>query len=69
MKRTRNKIKEICESKGFSPYKLAKLLNTSPQTVYGWVNNKSNPNQLYLYKLITLLGLEVKDILEVEDLC
>lgn len=66
MKKIKNKIADILKEKNISPYRLAKLMNIPPITVYNWVNGKSNPSQRHLVVLMKILGVTLEDILEVQ---
>lgn len=61
------KIKEAAkEKKGYSLYKLAKVLNLPEQTVYSWAKGKTMPSYINLDKICGVLECEISDLLEAE---
>ena len=61
------KIKEYAkESKNWSLYKLAQMLNLPQQTVYSWASGRTQPSYDNLDKICDILECKVGDILEAE---
>ncbi len=61
------KIKETVKSKkGWSLYKLAKVLNLPQQTVYSWASGRTQPSYENMDRLCEALGCNVGDLFEAE---
>ncbi len=63
------KIKETAlKNKGYSLYKLAKILNVPQQTVYSWAKGRTQPSYVNLDKICEVLNCQISDILEPEPI-
>lgn len=61
------KIKEIVKmKKGWSLYKLAKVLNLPQQTVYSWASGRTQPSYENMDRLCDALECSVGDLFEAE---
>ena len=61
------KIKETVKSKrGWSLYKLAKVLELPQQTVYSWASGRTQPSYENMDKLCDAIGCNVGDLFEAE---
>lgn len=61
------KIKEaVKKMKGWSLYKLAKVLNLPQQTVYSWASGRTQPSYENMDKLCDALECSVGDLFEAE---
>lgn len=61
------KIKEaVKKMKGWSLYKLAKVLNLPQQTVYSWASGRTQPSYENMDRLCDALGCSVGDLFEAE---
>ncbi|MDO5304870.1 MAG: helix-turn-helix transcriptional regulator [bacterium] len=61
------KIKEVVKmKKGWSLYKLAKILNLPQQTVYSWASGRTQPSYENLDRLCDALECSVGDLFESE---
>jgi len=61
------KIKETAKNKkGYSLYKLAKVLNIPEQTIYSWAKGRTQPNYYNLDRICDSLDCKIEDILEAE---
>lgn len=61
------KIKETVKTmKGWSLYKLAKVLNLPQQTVYSWASGRTQPSYENMDRLCDALGCSVGDLFEAE---
>jgi len=71
-KETTMKLKEYCEAKGISSYKLAKLCGVTQPCANRWINEKTTPS-LYRIAIITKVSknkvnaLDFVPELDVED--
>jgi len=64
MKSIMNRIKEILEEKGIKQKWLAGQLGKSYDMVNGYVQNRQQPRLEVLYKIVKILNVKVKDLLE-----
>lgn len=61
------KIKETAKKlKGYSLYRLAIVLNMPQQTIYSWVNGRTQPSYENLDRLCDVLECSIGDLLEAE---
>ena len=61
------KLKETAMlKKGYSLYRLAKVMGLPQQTVYSWAKGRTQPSYLNLDKLCNLLECKIEDLLEAE---
>ena len=61
------KIKEAVKKiKGWSLYKLAKVLNLPQQTVYSWASGRTQPSYENMDRLCDALDCGVSDLIEAE---
>jgi len=61
------KIKEaVKKMKGWSLYKLAKVLNLPQQTVYSWASGRTQPSYENMDRLCEALDCTISDLLEAE---
>ncbi len=61
------KIKEtVKQKKGWSLYKLAKILNLPQQTVYSWASGRTQPSYENMDKLCEALNCNIGDLFEAE---
>lgn len=61
------KIKEaVKKMKGWSLYKLAKVLNLPQQTVYSWASGRTQPSYENMDRLCDALNCSVGDLFEAE---
>lgn len=61
------KIKEVVKmKKGWSLYKLAKVLNLPQQTVYSWASGRTQPSYENMDRLCDALECSVGDLFETE---
>ncbi len=61
------KIKETAKfKKGWSLYKLAKVLNLPQQTVYSWASGRTQPSYENMDKLCETLSCTVDELFEAE---
>lgn len=61
------KIKETVKiKKGWSLYKLAKVLNLPQQTVYSWASGRTQPSYENMDKLCETISCTVGDLFEAE---
>lgn len=61
------KIKETVKlKKGWSLYKLAKVLNLPQQTVYSWASGRTQPSYENMDRLCETLGCSVGELFEAE---
>ncbi len=61
------KIKEVVKmKKGWSLYKLAKVLNLPQQTVYSWASGRTQPSYENMDRLCDTLECSVGDLFESE---
>ena len=58
-----NRIKEIINQRGIKQTWLAEQLGKSYNTVNAYTQNRKQPSVETLYKLATILDVEVKDLL------
>lgn len=56
------RIRKYRKLKGFSQSDLAKLLNTSKQTISKWENNQTSPVKIPIDLLANVLGISVYDL-------
>jgi transcriptional regulator with XRE-family HTH domain len=63
------KIKETVKRlKGWSLYKLAKVLNLPQQTVYSWASGRTQPSYENMDRLCDAIGCSVADLFEAEPI-
>ena len=61
------KIKEVVKmKKGWSLYKLAKILNLPQQTVYSWASGRTQPSYENMDRLCDALECSVSDLFQSE---
>ncbi len=61
------KIKEVVKKmRGWSLYKLAKVLNLPQQTVYSWASGRTQPSYENMDRLCDALGCSIGDLFEAE---
>lgn len=61
------KIKEAVKmQKGWSLYKLAKVLQLPQQTIYSWASGRTQPSYENMDRLCDALGCNVADLFEAE---
>jgi len=61
------KIKEAVKKiKGWSLYKLAKVLNLPQQTVYSWASGRTQPSYENMDRLCDALECDIADLFEAE---
>ncbi|MCR5261224.1 MAG: helix-turn-helix domain-containing protein [Candidatus Gastranaerophilales bacterium] len=61
------KIKEaVKKMKGWSLYKLAKVLNLPQQTVYSWASGRTQPSYENMDRLCEALDCTIADLFEAE---
>ncbi len=61
------KIKETVKlKKGWSLYKLAKVLNLPQQTVYSWASGRTQPSYENMDRLCETLNCNIGDLFEAE---
>ena len=61
------KIKETAKlKKGYSLYKLAKVMGLPQQTIYSWAKGRTQPSYLNLDKICDTLNCKIEDLLEAE---
>lgn len=61
------KIKEtVKKMKGWSLYKLAKVLNLPQQTVYSWASGRTQPSYENMDRLCDALDCSIGDLFEAE---
>lgn len=61
------KIKEAVKKiKGWSLYKLAKVLNLPQQTVYSWASGRTQPSYENMDRLCDALECSIADLFEAE---
>ncbi len=61
------KIKETVKAKkGWSLYKLAKVLNLPQQTVYSWASGRTQPSYENMDRLCEAISCNVGDLFEAE---
>jgi DNA-binding Xre family transcriptional regulator len=66
--RTRLKIKEIAESRGFTRASLARRADLTYETVFKlWRNPYQEVTLLTLVKIAHVLGVQVSDLYEVQE--
>lgn len=58
-----NKIKEILEAKGIKQVWLANQLGKSYNMINSYVQNRRQPSLEDLYKIATILDVDIKDLL------
>lgn len=58
-----NRIKEVLEQKRFSQAWLSEKLGKSYNIVNGYCNNNRQPSLETLFRIATILGVQVKDLL------
>ncbi len=63
-----NRIKEVLEEKGIKQTWLAEKLGKSYPTINGYVQNRKQPSLEVLYKIARLLSIDVKDLLNSENI-
>lgn len=56
------KIKEIAQKKGWSLYRLAKMMSIPQQTVYSWAVGRTQPSYENMDYLCTVLGCKTGDL-------
>lgn len=59
-----NYIKEILQEKGIKANWLSKSLNVSENSVYNWVNQRSQPSLQTLNEIAGLLNVTVSALIE-----
>lgn len=65
--RMKIKIKETLKSKkGWSLYKLAKVLNLPQQTIYSWASGRTQPSYENMDRLCEAINCTVGDLFEAE---
>ncbi len=61
------KIKEtIKEKRGWSLYRLARILDLPQQTVYSWANGRTQPSYENMDRLCDAIGCSIGDLFEAE---
>ena len=61
------KIKEtIKEKRGWSLYRLARILDLPQQTVYSWANGRTQPSYENMDRLCDAIGCGIGDLFEAE---
>ena len=61
------KIRETAkQKKGWSLYRLAKILNLPQQTVYSWASGRTQPSYENMDRLCEALNCAVEDLFEAE---
>lgn len=61
------KIKEtVKQKKGWSLYKLAKVLNLPQQTVYSWASGRTQPSYENMDRLCETINCSIADLFEAE---
>ena len=61
------KIKETVKTKkGWSLYKLAKVLNLPQQTVYSWASGRTQPSYENMDRLCETINCSIADLFEAE---
>ena len=61
------KLKETAKAKkGYSLYKLAKVMGLPQQTIYSWAKGRTQPSYLNLDKICDALSCKIEDLLEAE---
>jgi transcriptional regulator with XRE-family HTH domain len=61
------KIKEtVKQKKGWSLYKLAKVLNLPQQTVYSWASGRTQPSYENMDRLCETINCTIADLFEAE---
>lgn len=61
------KIKEtVKRMKGWSLYKLAKVLNLPQQTIYSWASGRTQPSYENMDRLCEAVGCSISDLFEAE---
>lgn len=63
-----NRIKEVLEERGVKQVWLAEQLGKSFNTVNGYVQNRKQPSLETLYEIATILKIDVKDLLQENDI-
>lgn len=58
-----NRIKEVLEKKGIKQVWLAEQLGKSFNMVNSYVHNRRQPSLETLYKIASILGVEIQDLL------
>ena len=61
------KLESLREQRGITRQELADLMNVTRQTVFRWENGERMPDILTFMDLTRILGVELSDILEIED--
>lgn len=59
-----NRIKEVLEERGVKQVWLAEKLGKSFNTINGYVQNRSQPSLETLYKIASILKVDVKNLLQ-----
>lgn len=63
---TGKKIRTLCENYGINCSDLAEILGfTGQQAIYNWSEGKTKPNLYNIIKISYLLGIDVKEIVQV----
>ena len=63
----KRKIKEtIKEKRGWSLYRLARILDLPQQTVYSWANGRTQPSYENMDRLCDAIGCGIGDLFEAE---
>lgn len=62
------KIKEVAASRGYTVYRLAKLMEVPQQTLYSWVNGRTQPSYRNMDRLCQTLQCTTGDLFEAEPL-
>ena len=60
------KLKDICNQRGISLYRLAILMDKPQQTIYSWAKGRTQISYLSIEKICQILNCSISDILEPE---
>ena len=65
---TGKKIRTLCKNSGINCSDLAEMLGfTGQQAIYNWTEGKSKPNLDNIIKISYLLGIDVKEIVQISS--
>ena len=65
---TGKKIRSLCKNSGINCSDLAEMLGfTGQQAIYNWTEGKSKPNLDNIMKISYLLGIDVREIVQISS--
>lgn len=59
-------IREAAHKKGYSLYRVAKIMEINQQTIYSWANMRTQPNYENMEKLCNVLDCTMNDLFRPE---